>query len=148
MFTFSPLFSFYIPFFFFFLGISVITTIVSLRFLVKYFCSPVLETNPLELGLPPICCYISCNSPIFLHRSCLKRKKNLKWFCFFHSFLLICTINQDKSLLFLTVCGHINMYLWLSLILIGLKYWQKYMTWEYLSWNCNLVEVFLIIYSG
>lgn len=69
-------------------------------------------------------------------------------FLFFHAFLLICTINQDKSLLVLSVCSHINMYFQLSLILISLKYWQKYISWEYLNWNCNLVEVFLIIHSG
>lgn len=64
------------------------------------------------------------------------------FFMFFFVCVLICTINQDKSLLFLSVCGHINMHSWLSLILIGLKYWQKYMSWEYLSQNCNLAQSF------
>lgn len=76
--------------------------IVAMRFLDKCFCSPVLDTNLLlqqEIYIPS-------------QKLLQKGEKNAERFCFFHAFLLICTIKQDKSLLvFLSVCGHINMYL-------------------------------------
>lgn len=139
---FSPLFSFYIPSF---VGIAVTKPTVALRFLVKDFSYPLLRTK--SVGVRPasymlLYFLLQHHTPSAEAAWKEKKKKNLKWFYFLPAFLLICTINQDKSLLVLSVCGHINTHLWLPLILTSLKYWQKYMSWEYLSQNCNLVESF------